>query len=143
MMRSLSSSYQKLQLPAGLLLRQQKVSKQGSYFLQRDEVFGRYHHHHHSFSTASLSSFNLPPTGMLRKDEQDQQPQQRRRIHSSPKNEMVLYGTIILVTTFGYIAYRKYNGLPLKPESVTESQSAYQKMEEDRRRRNEKHSNKQ
>jgi hypothetical protein len=52
---------------------------------------------------------------------------------------MVLYGTIILVTTLGYVAYKKYNGEPIKPRSATESQSMYQNLEEDRLRRNEKY----
>ena len=73
---------------------------------------------------------------MKRKEEDKSE---RRKYHSTPKNELVLYGTILIVTTLGYVVYRKYNGLPLKPEAVSKSQTAYQKMEQDRQRRNEKH----
>mmetsp|Transcript_13357 Transcript_13357/g.32116 ORF Transcript_13357/g.32116 Transcript_13357/m.32116 type:complete len:139 (+) Transcript_13357:223-639(+) len=138
-MRSLSSRYRRLSLQTGSLARQQpKGSSHESHRRWRSQQGPYGNYQHHSFSTLS-SSFREP---ILRSnDEKDLS--QRRNYHSTPKNEMVLYGTIILVTTFGYVAYRKWNGLPLKPESVSESQSAYRKMEEDRQRRNEKHSNKQ
>jgi hypothetical protein len=135
--------YRRLPFQTGFLAHQnhqkQKASGQGSHHLWRSRQAGQNgNYQHHSFNT--LSSSFQQPTAPLSNDEKYQS--QRRNYHSTPKNEMVLYGTIILVTTFGYVAYRKYNGLPLKPESVSESQSAYKKMEEDRQKRNDKYGNK-
>jgi hypothetical protein len=84
----------------------------------------------------ALCSGDLAGWTLLQNDDENSQ---RRHYHTTPKNEMVLYGTIILVTTLGYVAYKKYNGEPIKPRSATESQSMYQNLEEDRLRRNEKY----
>ena len=65
-----------------------------------------------------------------------QKQQQRRRYHATQRNDLVLYATILLTATIGYIGYKKYNGEPLKPKSATEAQDMYQKMEEERRQRN-------
>jgi hypothetical protein len=52
---------------------------------------------------------------------------------------MVLYGTIILVSTLCYVGYKKYHGEPLKPHSATAAQESYQKLERDRLERNKKY----
>ena len=71
------------------------------------------------------------------------QEQQKRLYHSTPKQDMVLYGTILLVATLSYAGYKTYHGEPIKPKSASEAQSAYEKMEEDRQQRNQAHLDKQ
>lgn len=62
--------------------------------------------------------------------------ERRRLYHATPQREMVLYGTIIVVVSLSYVAYRKYNGEPIKPHGATNAQTAYQKYEQDRLDRN-------
>lgn len=92
-------------------------------------------------------SFRAPislSTVSLRRSDDDEdeycvyKKQQRRGYHETPRREMVLYGTIIIVVALGYVGVRKYRGEPIKPESATEAQENFRKLEEERRKRNEK-----
>ena len=71
--------------------------------------------------------------------QQQQQQRTRRYYHTTQHNPMVLYGTIILVSTLCYVGYKKYHGEPLKPHSATAAQESYQKLEQDRLERNKKY----
>ena len=59
-----------------------------------------------------------------------------RHYHSTKRQDLVLYGSIIVVAGLSYAGYCKYYGKPIKPESATVSQRKYKEMEEDRRKRN-------
>ena len=92
--------------------------------------------------TSSFSSVSIPYR-LGRQEEDDKRPQQqhypkRRRYHATPRNELLLYGTMILVATLGYVGYKKYHGEPLKPSNASEAQKAYRKMEQERSERNQR-----
>lgn len=64
-----------------------------------------------------------------------QHQSQRRSYHQTSRREF-LYPAIIVFASLGYVCYRKYNGDPLTPYSASEAKNNYQKMEEDREKRN-------
>jgi hypothetical protein len=62
-----------------------------------------------------------------------------RNYSATPRQEMFLYATMILVAGVSYVGYRKYRGEPLKPPGATEAQENFRKMEEERLRASQKH----
>ena len=64
-----------------------------------------------------------------------QHQNQRRYYHQTARREF-LYPAIAILAALGYVGYRKYNGEPLTPHSASEAKNNYQKMEEDREKRN-------
>jgi hypothetical protein len=66
-----------------------------------------------------------------------QHQHQRRNYHQTARNE-VLYPAIIILAALSYVGYRKFHGDPLTPYHASEAKNNYQKMEEDREKRNQK-----
>lgn len=59
-----------------------------------------------------------------------QQYHQRREYHSTPRNELVVYAAIAVFACAGYVAYRKYQGLPLKPIEATQAQEDFRRKQQ-------------
>jgi hypothetical protein len=81
------------------------------------------------------SPTSVMSTASFPKDDDDQN--QRRNYHQTARNE-VLYPAIIILAALSYVGYRKFNGEPLTPHHASEAKNNYQKMEEDREKRNQK-----
>jgi hypothetical protein len=82
--------------------------------------------------TSVMSTVSFP------KDDDEQQHQhQRRNYHQTARRE-VLYPAIIILAALSYVGYRKFHGDPLTPYHASEAKNNYQKMEEDREKRNQK-----
>lgn len=108
-----------------------QCARNHAFMLQRPSSTTLLHPHQH------LVVAGRPSGGMSKNDnEKNKDSLQQRRYHTTPKNEMFLYGTIILLSTLTYVGYKKYMGEPLKPKSASEAQAMYQKMEEERKIRN-------
>jgi hypothetical protein len=99
--------------------------------------------------TSVMSTVSFPIRIPIRKDDDyddgdvlvlSTQYDQRRYYHATARHEMVLYGAIILVSTLGYVGYKKYHGEPLKPKSASEAQEAYRTLEDELAKRNLEHS---
>ena len=69
------------------------------------------------------------------------QTNQVRRYRATPKNDMVLYASIIVGAALSYVGYKTYVGEPLTPKSHTEATAAYERLEKDRLERNNRRRN--
>lgn len=80
-------------------------------------------------ATAASNPFHLQ-----RQDRQDQ----RRNYHATPRTDLVLYGSILLVAGLAYAGYKTARGEPpLTPLSALKAQDEYRRLEQERLKRNE------
>uniref|UniRef100_A0A7R9WDV2 Uncharacterized protein n=1 Tax=Pseudictyota dubia TaxID=2749911 RepID=A0A7R9WDV2_9STRA len=60
-----------------------------------------------------------------------------RQYHSTPRDDF-LYPAIIVVAAIGYVGYKTYMGEPLTPKSLTSGVAEYERLEKDRKERNQR-----
>jgi hypothetical protein len=88
--------------------------------------------------TSVISTVSFPKDDdddIFQSTQQHQHQHQRRYYHQTARQEF-LYPAIIIISALSYVAYRKFNGEPIKPKSASDAQDEYRKMEEDRMKRN-------
>jgi hypothetical protein len=64
--------------------------------------------------------------------------QVKQYYHSTPRQEILPVIAVLAAGVVVYVAFKKYNGEPMKPHAATETQKSYQKMEQDLLARNQK-----
>jgi len=75
-------------------------------------------------------------SGSPRRHDYQRHTNQIRCYRATPKNDMILYASIIVGAALSYVGYKTYVGEPLTPKSHTEATAAYERLEKDRLERN-------